>query len=463
MVVLACCAAALGSLDTSLNIAFPDLAGSFGLAVSDLQWVVIAYVLTYASLLLGFGQAADAFGHLRVLRAGLVVSTLAFAATGAAPTYALLAAARVLQGVGIALVLAAAPALVTLASPPERRGQALGMFQASVGAGLASGPLAGGLLVDLWGWRAVFLFRLPLTALLAALALGAVRDLGAATAGPRERSGWRERVDARGALTLAGALAAALLAASLGRTTGWLTPAVLGSAALAVTLGAAFLAIERRAGSPVVDLSLFRVRAFAVANALNVVVNAAAFTTWLLVPFYALDVLGLSTIAGSLLLALPSVCTAAVAPLAGRLSDRVGTAPVASAGLAVLAAGLALIARLGGSTPAWLAVAALAVAALGLGLFQVPNQSYVMGAIPRSAQGVAGAMSQMMRTVGIVSGVAAASAVFAARQAVHTRGGSAATAAFVGGFRDTFLVAAAVVTAALAVSLVRPKRAPDGP
>ena len=440
-------------LDTSVNIAFPAIAAAFSLDVPSMQWVVISYVLTYASLLLGCGRLADLWGHQRLLTWGLVVSALAFLLCGVAPTFPFFLAARVLQGVGIALVLAAAPALVTLAASPSTRGQALGVFQMSAALGFALGPLLGGILVDTFNWRAVYLFRILPAGLLALLAFSR-------TALPHERKE-DQAFDGWGALTLAASVASLLLAISRGRDLGWFSPLVT---TLLIGAGVglmAFVTIQTRTPVPVVDLSLFRRPAFTIANALNVLASCSSFAIWLLVPYYVVNTLGYSAKTGGLLLTACPAATAATAPLAGKLSDRLGTARLSSLGLAVEALGLWAIAHLNAGSTAIVVMFTLGLVGLGLGLFQAPNMSFVMGAIPREQQGVAGSMSQMMRTLGVVLGVTGASMLFAVRRALYaeqlhlTKTNDPQN--FMPAFQDVFLIVAGLCVAAFLLSIVRGK------
>src|SRR5215208_4621993 len=149
-------------LDTAVNIAFPDITGSFGLPIPMIQWVVICYVLTHAGLMLAFGRVGDMWGHGRVFRAGLLWSIVAFLLCAAAPSFGWLLFARFLQGISAGLILSCAPALVTSLYPEARRSHALGMFTLMFAIGSAAGPLIGGLLVARWGWPAVFWFRAPI-------------------------------------------------------------------------------------------------------------------------------------------------------------------------------------------------------------------------------------------------------------------------------------------------------------
>ncbi len=451
-VVLASLSALLASLDSSVNIAFPAITAAFTLDVTLIQWVVVSYVLTYASLLLGCGRLADLWGHGRVLTWGLVASTLAFLSCGLAPTFAWLLAARVLQGVAAALVFAAAPALVTLAVPPEGRGRALGIFQMSAAAGFALGPPLGGILVDGFGWRAVYLFRVLPALLFTLLAAGQPRIV-------REHHNDQQHFDLLGALTLAGSVAGFLLAVSRGRDLGWTSPLVMVLLLGASICFAGFVVAEARVAAPVVDLSLFRRPAFTVANLLNVLANCAMFAIWLLVPYYIVNALGYPALAGGVLLMACPLATALAAPLAGTLSDRLGTSLLSTLGLGIEALGLWSISRLDTASSSASVALALALVGLGLGIFQTPNMSFVMGAIPRAQQGVAGSMSQMMRTLGVVLGVTGASMLFGSRRAVHAGRLQLPMASdpqsFIPAFQDVFVVSSVVGAVAFGLSLLR--------
>ena len=233
---------------------------------------------------------------------------------------------------------------------------------------------------------------------------------------------------------------------------------VTGLAAAAV-LFATWVVVEQRSTNPVIDLALLRDVPFAVANGLNVVANGTIFAIWLLTPYYLLNVRDLSPIAGGLVLGVSPLATAIAAPIAGRLDGRISTGRLCSAGLAVEAVGLAAVAATGAHTSLLGVCAALALAGLGLGLFTVPNLSFVMGSISLDRQGVAGGLSQMMRMVGVVAGVAGASMYFDARLRDHLSERAVPAddpGAFVDAYRDTFLLVALLCAVAAAVSLVRP-------
>lgn len=419
--------------------------------MSSIQWVIVGYVLPHASLLLGCGRLADVWGHGRVLTCGLLVSVVAFLGCGLAPTFAWLIAARVGQGVGAALMSGSAPALVTLAVPPEARGRALGIFQMSMAAGYALGPLIGGVLVDLFGWRAVFLFRLIPALLLVWLATAKLPAL-------REHRG-AQGFDLLGALTLAASLASLLLAISQSRRVGWSSSNVIMLGLFFVMCFSAFIITEKRVRAPVVNLSLFRHPPFVIANLLAVLANCARFAIGLLVPYYVIDVLRYPATTGGTLMLAAAMMTPLAAPVAGRLSDRFGTAVLSALGLALEGLGLWMVSRLDAQAEYLFVAVALSVVGLGLGVFEAPNMSFVMGTIPRNQQGVAGSIANMMRTLGIVFGATLWSMLFDERRQFHLKQLSipepAAFQIFVPAFQDVFMVAAGLCVAAFVLSLFR--------
>lgn len=450
-IVIAGAAALVVNLDTAVNIALPAISASFGLEVPDITWLVVCYVLTYACLLVTTGRLADAFGHERVLRIGLALSVVGLAATGLAPAWGLFLAGRVVQGAGAALVLGAAPALVTTSVPAAQASRALGQFQMGVAAGFAAGPPIGGLLTQWLDWRWVFLFRVPLAAGLLVLVLR--RPTGSAAP-----TGERPPLDLVGALSLGLAVAAGLLALNRGPQSGWASPLVVTGAALVVPLLVAWLLTERRAATPTLDPRLFRSAGFTVANLLNAAANGTMFMIWLLAPYYLITTRGYSTVVGGLLLAANPLAMALVAPLAGRWSAKVGAGRLAAVGLAAECGGLLAVSRLGPGTSPVAVAAALGLVGVGVGLFTVPNMSLVMGAIARHQQGVAGGLAQMTRTIGVVGGVAIGSLSLTQLRAREGRRlGVAATdpATFLPAYSKVFLGAAVVSAVALAISLTR--------
>jgi EmrB/QacA subfamily drug resistance transporter len=442
------------SFDSSLNIAFPAITTAFHLDVSLIQWLVITYVLTTASLLLGCGRLADILGHKTIFAAGAALSVLALGFCGLAPSYGLLLFFRIVQGVAAALISASAPAIVAVAFPPGELGRALGFINMTGFAGSTGGPVIGGYLVDRFGWRAVFIFRVPIALAAWLLALPLLRD-----AGVRRHE---QRFDFVGAATLAASVVGFLLVLNRGRESGFLSPHIMLLTAVSTLVFAGFIVTERRCAQPVVDLSLLT-PGLTLANLANLLANLAMFAVWLLVPYYIVDVLHYPAATGGMLLAPCPLGMALAAPIAGFLSDRFGTRRLQIPGLALEAAGLFLVSRLGASSSYAVVAVALMMVGLGIGAFTVANMNYVMSTIARERQGVAAGLVAMMRTLGVVAGVTTAASVFSLRRSAHlallSQGHlSAATLAlgsFVGGFRDAFSVSTAVCIVALALAFVQ--------
>jgi MFS family permease len=372
------------SLDSAMNIAFPAIAAAFAVPPERVRWVIIGYVLVYAVTSLAGGALADRIGHGRVFRAGLALSVVAFAMGALAPTFGWLLLARVVQGLGGGCVYGTAPGLVTLGVPAARRGRALGFLGAAMGLGFSAGPLLAGVLVDAFGWPAVFHLRLPLALLTLAWAC-LVMPAAPAPRAPR-----------------------------------------------------------------LVGARDFARRSVLTAGALSFVANAGMFAIWLLAPFYLVDARGMDAATAGLLFMLTPLGTTVAAPVAGRLGDRAGARVPVVAGLAVEAAGLALLSRVEPASSVVLVAAALFAAGFGLGLFQVPNMAVVMAAFPAGQQGAAGGFAFLARTLGVVTGVVGLAHLFAVRRLAI---GLAAAAA------EAFLAAAVVVAAAaLAATVSRDTR-----
>ena len=310
-------------LDTAVNIAFPDITGSFGLPIPMIQWVVICYVLTHAGLMLAFGRVGDIWGHARVFRAGLAWNIAAFLLCAAAPSFGALLFFRFLQGIGAGLIISCAPALVTSLYPESRRSHALGVFTLMFAIGSASGPLIGGALVEHWGWPAVFWFRAPI-ALAGLLLLRGLPGREAVAA-----QGEKQRFDIAGALLLAAGLATLLLAVNaLPRLRDGDMLALLLLPAACVSL-VMFVWWETRTKQPVVQVALFRHAPFAVINAASCLLYLVTFSVMLISPYFLVHHTGLSLPQAGLVLASGFIAMALVSPLAGRIVARFGAGRIA--------------------------------------------------------------------------------------------------------------------------------------
>lgn len=389
--VLAIVAGGFPSLDTAVNIAFPAIDEHFNLQVADLQWIVITYLFTYAALLVPAGRLGDSIGYDRLVFGGAVVSIIGLAGCAVAPSWTVFLTARVVQGAGTALLYAGAPALLTTAARanPAERGRAVSWFQAASMVGLTIGPVIGGPLVEWGGWRSVFLVRVPIAVALAALAVRA----------------WSDRT----------------------------TPVAGGTQP----------ALNERLSE------LVRRRGVGRASAVNSLANAAMFPTWLLVPSLLIDEIGVAlAVGGFVLAASPAMSSLGSLWIGQRLASRDLDA-VARHGLLILAVGLATLAMTGPTGNMAAIVLGMGLVGIGIGVFSVPNMHVVMSALPLERQGVAGGLSVMTRTLGVVFGVLVASALF---DAIETDQG------FDAGFRLVFALATASALLAAALTTARTQR-----
>lgn len=432
----------IGPLDSAVNIAFPDITRAFGIPLQSIQWVVICYVLTYASLMLVFGRLGDQYGHQRIFLGGLAVSAVAFAFCASATQYEWLLVARIFQGVGTAMVISCGPALATGLFDESFRPRALGAYTMIFALGGVVGPSLGGLLVEAWGWPAVFWFRMPIA--LAALPLAFALRLP-----PQTRDGGS--FDLAGAVLLAGALGLLLLTFNQIRDPGTGPGAVVLLAGATALAFGGFVRQERRVDAPIVALGVFRDWDFTLFNLTSVAVNLTGFSVLLLVPYYLTRATGLPLSLGGAVLASGPLGMIVAAQLAGRLAHRAGAGRIAFAGAVFVASGIVAIGFWSTDEPPAYMAAALVLQGAGLGLFQVACLERVTAVLPRANRGVAGSLVMVTRTVGVVLAASLLTLLFTA---LETRAGAAD--GFLAAFRATFRYTGLFMAGFLALTCLRP-------
>ncbi|MEU8734187.1 MFS transporter [Streptomyces tendae] len=420
--------------NTIVGAALPDMQESLHTQLTGLQWIVDAYVLLVAMLLLSGGVFADRFGRKRVYLTGVAVFTVASLLCSLAPSLGWLVAGRVLQGIGAAALSPASLALLAAAHPvPQERIRAIGLWAGISGVGLAAGPVAGGVLTDAFGWPAIFLVNLPIGVVLVLVGL---RHLG------ESRNPGAPAIDVPG--TALSVLAVGVLTYGLieGGARGWTSPVILGSFATAVILLASFVAVEARRDAPMLPLRLLRQRLFTVSNTAMVVVGFALMGSSFFFSQFFVYVQGSSILRAGLQTLPVSVAMVIVSPYAGRLAARYGFRIVVTAGLALAALGLLALGTVHADTGYANVWWRLGLAGAGFALAMSPLTGAAIQAVSPQEGGLASGISSTTRQIGAVLGVAVLGAVVRTRQ---SGGGS-----FEAGLNSAFLVAG-TVTAATAV------------
>lgn len=431
----------LSSLGISIaNVGLPTLAQAFDASFQDVQWVVIAYLLAITTLIVSVGRLGDLMGRRRLLLAGIFLFTLASALCGLAPSLELLIAARALQGLGAAIMLALTMAFVGETVAKAKTGSAIGLLGSMSAIGTALGPSLGGVLIAGFGWQAIFLISVPLGALallLARLYLPADRQTPKA-----ERGGF----DPLGTLLLALTLAAYALAMTMGRG---LDMALLLVAGVGIGL---FVWVEARVASPLIRLALFRDPLLSGSLAMSALVSTVMMATLVVGPFYLSDGLGLDAARVGLTLAVGPFVAALTATPAGRIADRFGAQRMTIVGLVGMAAACLLLALLPERLGIGCYIAPLVVLTMGYALFQTANNTAVMADVPANQRGVIAGMLNLSRNLGLITGASAMGAVFVFASATRDIT-TAHPQAVASGMRVTFAVALALVATALAIAL----------
>lgn len=395
----------MSALDTSVvNTVLPVINESFGSDIATIEWVVSIYLLVVSGMLLSFGRLGDMRGHKPIFLIGFGIFILSSAMCGWAPKIEYLIAFRGIQALGAAMLAANSPAILTMNFPSSQRGQALGLQATMTYLGLTAAPSLGGWLTDLLSWRAVFYINVPVG--LAAFLLSVYFI-------PQDKHKPKvKRFDFPGAAVYLCGLVALLIALNQGYDLGWLSAPIIGLFIFAGVSLSGFLYIEARSQSPMLDLSLFSNRIFSASTLSSLLNYIAVFSILLLLPFYLIQGRNFNPSQAGLILTIQPVIMAISAPIAGSISDRIGTQIPCIFGMITLAFGLLLLARLGPNSPIYEITVALAIVGLGTGSFISPNNSAIMGSAPQKRQGIAAGMMATARSTGMVLGVGLAGAIF---------------------------------------------------
>ncbi|MCX4834805.1 DHA2 family efflux MFS transporter permease subunit [Streptomyces sp. NBC_01016] len=433
MLVVTCLGQFMVLLDnTIVGAALPDMQHRLGAELTGLQWIVDAYVLLVAMLLLSGGVFADRFGRKRVYLSGVAVFTAASVLCSVAPSVGWLVAGRVLQGVGAAALSPASLALLVAAHPaPKERVRAIGLWAGLSGIGLAAGPVVGGALTQAFGWPAIFLVNVPIGVVLLVAGRRVLKE---------------SRTPERGALDIPGTILSVLGVGTLsyalieGGSRGWTSPVILGGFAAATVLLGTFVAVERRHPAPMLPLGLFRQRLFTVSNSAMIVVGFALMGSYFFFSQFFVYVQGSSILMAGLQTLPATLAMVVVSPFAGRLAARYGYRSVVTGGLALAGLGLVALGWVHADTGYANVWWRLAMVGIGFALTMSPLTGAAIQAVDPQEGGLASGVSSTTRQIGAVLGVAVLGAVVRAFQS----GG----ASFEAGLEGAFVVAGAVTLAA---------------
>jgi EmrB/QacA subfamily drug resistance transporter len=431
--------------NTVVNVALPSIERDLHITISQLEWIVTSYALVFAALLITGGKLADLLGRRKIFVVGLAVFTLSSLACGMAPNAGFLIGARAVQGVGAALMNPATLSIITATFPPRQRGQAIGIWAGVSALALAIGPLAGGLIVDNIGWNWIFFINVPVGVLGIVVSQFFITE-------SRDTS-HEQSVDFPGLVTSAGALFALSYALIEGNQRGWSSAEILGLFAAAAVLLVAFLVLESRQRLPMLDLSLFKNPSFVGANVVALLVSLGMFGVFFFISLYVQNILGYTpTRSGAIFLPM-TILIILIAPVAGKLSDRIGGRWLMGGGMTLLGISLLFYQRLGLHSTFWTLLPSLVLGGIGMALTMSPMTSVAMGSVPVDKAGVGSGVLNSFRQMGGSLGIAVMGAILASY--LHAAPGTLlARQQYVDGLHAALLVSAFIAFAAAIVAIV---------
>ncbi len=434
----------LATIDGSIvAIALPVLVKEFDTSFSVVQWVVLSYLLTWATLSVSIGRVGDMVGKKKLYVLGFGVFTAASMAVGLAPSIPWLIGLRAVQAVGAAMVLSLGIGILTEAFPDSERGQALGIIGAMVSIGAVTGPTLGGLILQNLSWRWIFFVNLP---------IGIIGTIVAIRFIPDSPPPGGQRFDFVGATLFLASLLSILLALTFSQERGFRDPTIIAMLAFGVGSLVAFVVVERLVDEPMVDLTMFSNVDFTVGLTTGFLTFMAVRGLTVTGPFLLTDTLGFELRQAGLILAASPIALGIIAPLSGRAADRYGPRSVTVIGLTVLFSAYLLVQLVDTTTTGVGFALILAPIGLGMGIFQSPNNSAIMGSVPPDQLGVAGGMLGLNRLLGQVVGFGILITYWSSRVSAGSPDG-ASPEAQASAFRDTNLGGAAAVLLALMLAV----------
>ena len=436
--------------NTVVNVALPAIKADLGISTSELEWTVAAYALTFASLLLTGGKLGDLLGRRLIFVIGLAVFTLSSLACGLSASAPQLISARAVQGVGAALMMPATLSIISATFPARERGTAIGIWAGVSAMALAIGPLLGGIITEHISWNWIFYVNVP---------IGVVAVIAALLVVPESRdTSHEQRLDLPGLLTSGIALLALVYALIEANQYGWTSARILTLFAIAIVGIVAFVLLELHQRLPMLDLSLFRSGTFAGANLVAILVTLAMFGIFVFFPIYMQTFRGWSPIQAGAALLPWTLMVVIFAPIAGKLSDRVGSRWLMAGGMTVVAICCLLLSTVTLHSTFWHMLPAFLLGGLGMSFVMTPMSAAAMSAAPVAKAGVASGVLNTFRQVGVALGIGITGAIIADRAAAAARGGATPPEAFVHGLTFGMRVSAVICFGAAIAAAVLVRR-----
>ena len=441
----------MATIDGSIvNVALPTLVRELKTDFATVQWVVLAYLLALATLLPSVGRLADMIGKKQIYTLGFVIFTLGSFLCGLASNIYTLILFRVVQAVGATMILALGVAIVTESFPSSERGRALGIAGTMVSIGIVIGPTLGGFIIDAFSWKWIFFVNIPIGILGILMIIRFVPDI---------KPKGKQRFDYLGAITLFLCLLSFLSALTMGQSAGFADIRVLILFVLGTLLLGLFIVVEKRAEQPMIDLTLFRNLEFSISLITGYLTFVAIAGTLILTPFYLENVLGYNTRQVGLLIAVLPISMGIIAPISGSISDRFGTRIITVIGLIILLFGYAALTTLDIQTSAIYFALLFLPIGLGMGIFQSPNNSAIMGTAPPDKLGIVSGMLALNRTLGQTTGIAIIGAIWASLTVYYAKPSQITTAtdalapAQVAALQNTFIIITGIILSALLLAI----------
>jgi EmrB/QacA subfamily drug resistance transporter len=435
--------------NTVVNVALPAIKADLGMSVAELEWTVAAYALTFASLLLTGGKLGDLVGRRKIFIIGLTVFTLSSLACGLSSSAPQLISARAVQGIGAALMMPATLSIISATFHARERGMAIGIWAGVSALALAIGPLLGGIITEHISWNWIFYVNVP---------IGVLAVIAAIVVVPESKdTSHEQRLDLPGLLTSGVGLLALVYALIEGHEYGWTSVRIVGLFVIAAVALVAFVLLEMHQRLPLLDLSLFRNGTFVGANVVAILVTLAMFGIFVFFPIYMQTIRGWSPIQAGAALLPWTLMIVVFAPIAGKLSDRVGSRWLMAGGMTVVATCCLLLSTVTLHSTFWHMLPAFLLGGLGMSFVMTPMSAAAMGAAPVAKAGVASGVLNTFRQVGVALGIAVTGAIVANRAAAAAAGGSSPPEAFVHGLTFAMRVSAVICfgAAIVAATLVR--------